>query len=89
MSTNLPPPGQNETDAAIHALLEYLTLSDIVEGELNAVNPAIWRVILALLVAEEAAGGLTPYRRSLLDQLRASPPPVGTAGGFGSPKEDR
>jgi hypothetical protein len=89
MSTEPLPPRQDETDAAIHELLEYLTLSGIVEGEVNAIRPAISRVILALLVADEAAGGLTPYRRSLLNQLRASNLPAGATGDSGDPTGHR
>ncbi len=79
MTTDATPPRQDATDEAIHDLLEYLVLTGTVEGELNAVLTAIRRVILALLVAEEAAGGLTPYRRTLLDQMRASSTPAGSA----------
>jgi hypothetical protein len=71
MTTDAMPPRQDATDEAIHDLLEYLILTETVEGELNTVLKALRRVILALVVAEEAAGGLTPYRRSLLDQMRA------------------
>jgi hypothetical protein len=70
MDANALPPRQDATDDAVHEVLEYLTLTGMVEGGLNEVLSAIRHVVLALLVAEEAAGGLTPYRRSALDQMR-------------------
>jgi hypothetical protein len=44
----------------------------VVEGELNAVAPAMRHVILALLIAEESAGTLTPYRAYLLAEMRGA-----------------
>jgi hypothetical protein len=71
MSANDEPGRQDQTDEAVHEVLEYLALSDMVEGELNAVAPSIRRIILALLVADEAAGALTPYRAYLLSEMRS------------------
>ncbi|HEY5628993.1 MAG TPA: hypothetical protein VIR16_05735 [Candidatus Limnocylindrales bacterium] len=72
MTTDPMPPRQDATDDAVRDLIEYLVLAGTVDGELNSVLASIRRLILALLVAEEAAGGLTPYRRRLLEQMRAS-----------------
>jgi hypothetical protein len=66
------PERRDGTDEAIHELLEYLTHSFVVEGELNAVAPAMRHVILALLIAEESAGTLTPYRAYLLAEMRGA-----------------
>ncbi len=71
MDASSLPPREDETDRAIHDLLVYLVLTDVVEGDLNAIAPAIRRVVLELLLREEAAGALTPYRRHLLEVLRA------------------
>jgi hypothetical protein len=79
MTSDATPPRQDATDDAVHDLIEYLVLTETVEGELNTVLAAIRRVVLALLVAEEAAGGLTPYRRRLLEQMRAPGPPADAA----------
>jgi hypothetical protein len=79
MGTNELPPRQDAVDEAVHELLEYLTLAQFVEGELNTIAPAIRRVILALLVAEDSAGHLTPYREHLLGRMRASNPRAGSA----------
>ncbi len=60
-------------------MLEYLSLTGMVEGQLNEVMSSMRHVVLALLVAEEAAGGLTPYRRAVLEQMRGPNTPAGTA----------
>lgn len=74
MGTSELPPRQDAVDDAVRELLEYVTLSDLVEGELNAITPDIRRVIVALLAAEDAADRLTPYRKELLDRIRTASP---------------
>ncbi len=66
------PPPQDELDEALAMLLEYLALSGMVEGELNAAAPSLNTVIVALLACQEAQGRLSPYRRSLLERIRAA-----------------
>lgn len=61
----------DDLDKAIGKVLEYLALSSMVEGELNVVGPAINKVIVALLVSQEAQGQLSPYREGLLQRIRA------------------
>ncbi len=66
------PDPQDELDRALARLLEYLALAGMVEGELNAALPSMNKVIVALLASQESQGLLSPYRRSLLDRIRAA-----------------
>ena len=62
---------QDDLDRALAEVLEYLALSGMVEGELNAAAGPMNKVIVALLVSEEAQDGLSAYRQNLLQRIRA------------------
>lgn len=76
MAKTKAPKAEDDLDKALGKILEYLALSGMVEGELNVVGPAINKVIVALLVSQEAQGKLSPYRERLLQRIRA-----GASGG--------
>jgi hypothetical protein len=73
MGTVRWPAPRDPTDEAIAQLLEYLALSGAVEAELEGLRPAIRRVIVSLLVADEAADRLTPFRTAVLASLQSPP----------------
>jgi hypothetical protein len=75
VSTNQPDPA-NETDQAVRDVLDYLALERLVEGELSSLEAAVRRVLLAMLVLEESAGSLTPYRQNVLREMRKSGDPA-------------
>jgi hypothetical protein len=70
-STSQPDP-KDETDRAVHEVLEYLALERMVEGEFSSVEVAIRRVLVVMLELEESADALTPYRKNLLREMRES-----------------
>jgi hypothetical protein len=67
------PAPQDATDEAVSQLLEYLALSGAVDAEMEGIRPPLRRVVLELLVADEAAGRLTPFRAAVLAFLRSQP----------------
>lgn len=70
MGSASQPDPRNETDQAVHDVLEYLAVERLAEGELGSVEIAMRRVLLAMLVLEESTGALTPYRQGLLREMR-------------------
>lgn len=75
----LPTP-QDPTDEAVFRLFEYLALSSAVEPELEGLRPAIRRVLLELLIADEASERLTSFRASVLAFIRAPRVSEGAVG---------
>jgi hypothetical protein len=75
MSTAEAPRPQDDLDRALAEVLEYLALSGMVEGELNAVVRPMNRIVVALLASQESQGGLSAYRRHLLQRIRAAGEP--------------
>lgn len=72
MPTTDTPRPEDDLDRALAEVLEYLALSGMVEGELNAATPPMNRLIVALLVSQEAQSTLSAYRRYLLGRIRAA-----------------
>ena len=71
------PAPRDATDEAVYQLFEYLALSGAIEAELEGIRPAIRRVVLELLVADEAADRLTPFRAAVLEYLQSPRMPAG------------
>lgn len=69
--TDAPRP-QDDLDRALADVLEYLALSAMVEGELNAAVGPMNKIVVALLASQEAQGDLSAYRRYLLQRIRSA-----------------
>ena len=67
-----PDRPQDDLDKALRDVMEFLAISVMAEGEWNAMRAPLMRVIVALLVSQEAQDLLSPYCRHLLDTLRAA-----------------
>jgi hypothetical protein len=67
-----PDRPQEDLDKALRDVMEFLAISVMAEGEWNAMRAPLMRVIVALLVSQEAQDLLSPYRGHLLDILRAA-----------------
>jgi len=67
-----PDRPQDDLDKALRDVMEFLAISVMAEEEWNAMRAPLMRVIVALLVSQEAQDLLSPYCRHLLDILRAA-----------------
>jgi hypothetical protein len=67
-----PDRPQDDLDKALRDVMEFLAISVMAEEEWNAMRAPLMRVIVALLVSQEAQDLLSPYCRHLLDTLRAA-----------------
>ena len=62
---------EDDLDRDLDEIVQYLTLLYLAD-EMSIVVHPMRRILIALLVAQDALGQLTPYRRYLHDQLVAA-----------------